>query len=180
MDLVSRVKNILVSPISEWRAIDDEPDRPSDILKNYVAILAAIPAVCGFIGLVLIGGSIVFGLISAIIQYGLTLASVYVVAFVINALAPMFGGIRDFSRAFKVAAYAPTAAWVAGAFALIPALAVFMILGVYSIYLFFIGLPILMRGRVDSSVAYILVVLVTVTIVYMVILYLPMTLLGAR
>jgi hypothetical protein len=178
MDLVSRVKNILVSPISEWHVIDGESDRPSDILKNYVAILAAIPAVCGFIGFVLIGGSIVFGFVSAIIQYGLTLAGVYAVAFVINALAPMFGGIRDFSRAFKVAAYAPTAAWVAGVFALIPVLAVFIILGLYSIYLFFIGLPIMMRGRVDSSVAYILVVLVTVTIVTMVILYLPMKLLG--
>ena len=47
MDLVSRVKNILIDPQNEWRVIDGEPDAPANILKNYVAIVAAIPVVCG-------------------------------------------------------------------------------------------------------------------------------------
>src|SRR3954465_13623144 len=127
MDLVSRVKNILLDPQNEWRVIDAEPDTPADILKNYVAILAAIPVVCGFIGASIIGAGpyrtgIVIGLFSAIIQYVLALIGVYVIAFIIDALAPTFGGRKDFNSAFKVAAYAPTAAWVAGVFALLQSL----------------------------------------------------------
>src|SRR3954453_542611 len=118
MDLVSRVKNILIDPQNEWRVIDAEPDTPINILKNYVAVLAAIPVVCGFMGASIIGvgpyrTGIFVGLIAAMIHYALTLVGVYVMAFLIDALAPTFGGRKDFTRAFKVAAYAATAMWVA-------------------------------------------------------------------
>ncbi len=183
MDIVGRAWNIIVHPIAEWRAIDDEPSTPAEILKGYVAILAAIPAVCGFIGGSIVGVGFYrvpffLGLASAILHYVLTLAAVFVLAFVINAVAPMCGGTRNFSRAFKIAAYAPTPLWVAGVFALAPALAVFMILGVYSAYLFFVGAPLLMRTRVDSSVAYVLVVLVAAIIAAMAILFIPARLFG--
>jgi hypothetical protein len=183
MDLVNRVRYILVSPVSEWRVIDAEPDPPSDILKNYVANLAAIPAVCAFIGTSIVGVAgyrtgLFTGLAGVIVHYVLAIAGVFVVAFVINALAPMFGGQKDFNRAFKVAAYAPTAAWVAGAFTLLPILSVLAIFGVYSVYLFFLGLPMLMQTRTDSSVAYVLVVLVRAIIVWTVVLFLPARLLG--
>src|SRR4051812_17667627 len=136
MDLVSRVKNILIDPQNEWRVIDGEPDTPADILKNYVAILAAIPVVCGFIGASVIGvgpyrTGFFLGLIAAIIHYVLTLVGVYVIAFLIDALAPTFGGRKDFARAFKVAAYAPTAVWVAGVFSLLPVLSALSIVGLY-------------------------------------------------
>ena len=77
MDLVSRVKNILLDPQNEWRVIDGEPDPPNVILKNYVAILAAIPVVCGFIGASIIGvgpyrTGILLGLIGAIIGEALS------------------------------------------------------------------------------------------------------------
>src|ERR1041385_9425264 len=86
MDLVSRVKNILLDPQNEWRVIDGEQDPPGVILKSYVAILAAIPVVCGFIGASIIGvgpyrTGFVIGLIGAIIHYVLTLIGVYVIAF---------------------------------------------------------------------------------------------------
>src|ERR1041385_7603125 len=136
MDLVSRVKNILLDPQNEWRVINGEQDPPGVILKSYVAILAAIPVVCGFIGASIIGvgpyrTGFFIGLIGAIIHYVLALVGVYVVAFVIDALAPTFGGRKDFNSAFKVAAYSPTAWWVAGVFALLPILSVLTILGLY-------------------------------------------------
>jgi len=42
MDLVSRVKNILIDPVNEWRVIDGEPGDGGTLLKGYVAVLAAI------------------------------------------------------------------------------------------------------------------------------------------
>ena len=185
MDLVSRVKNILLDPQNEWRVIDGEQDPPGVILKSYVAILAAIPVVCGFIGASIIGvgpyrTGFFIGLIGAIIHYVLTLIGVYVIAFVIDALAPTFGGQKNFNSAFKVAAYAPTAAWVAGVFALLPILSVLTILGLYSLYLFYIGLPALMRTPPERAIGYVLAVIVCAVIVWLLIFTLPLMLLGMR
>jgi hypothetical protein len=185
MDLVSRVKNILLDPQNEWRVIDGEQDPPGVILKSYVAILAAIPVVCGFIGASIIGvgpyrTGFVIGLIAAIIHYVLTLIGVYVIAFIIDALASTFGGSKNFNSAFKVAAYAPTAAWVAGVFALLPILSVLTILGLYSLYLFYIGLPALMRTPPERAIGYVLAVIVCAVIVWMLIFTLPLMLLGMR
>jgi len=185
MDLVSRVKNVLIDPQNEWRVIDAEQDQPIAILKSYVAIVAAIPVVCTFIGASIIGVAgfrtgIFIGSISAIIHYILTLVGVYVVAFVIDALAPTFGGRKDFNSAFKVAAYAPTAAWVAGVFALLPVLSVLMILGLYSLYLFYLGLPVLMRTPPERAIGYVLTVIVCAFIVWMLIFFVPAFLLGMR
>lgn len=185
MDLVSRVKNIIIDPANEWRVIDGEADTPGDILKNYVAILAAVPAVCGFIGASIIGvgpyrTGIAVGFIAAVIHYVLTLIGVYVMAFVIDALAPTFGGRKDLNRAFKVAAYAPTAVWVAGVFALLPVLSALMILGLYSLYLFYLGLPVLMRTPPEKAIGYGLAVIVCAVIVWLLIFSLPAALLGMR
>jgi hypothetical protein len=185
MDLVSRVKAILLDPKNEWRVIDGEPDNPSTILKNYVAIVAAIPVVCGFIGTSIIGVAgyrtgIVIGFLGAVLNYVLTLIGVFVVAFMIDALAGMFGGRKNFNNAFKVAAYAPTAAWVAGVFALIPVLSVLTILGLYSLYLFYLGLPMLMRTPPDKAIGYVLAVIVAAIIVWVLIFSLPVMLLGMR
>ena len=185
MDLVNRVKNILLDPKNEWAVIDGEPDMPIDVLKNYVAIVAAIPVVCTFIGTSIIGvagyrNGIVFGFLAAVIHYVLTLLGVFLVAFIIDALAEMFGGRKNFNSAFKVAAYAPTAAWVAGVFALIPILSVLTILGLYSLYLFYLGLPMLMRTPPERALAYVLAVIVCAVIVWVLIVSLPLMLLGMR
>jgi len=185
MDLVSRVKNILIDPQSEWRVIDGEADTPADILKNYVAIVAAIPVVCSFIGASIIGvgpyrTGIFVGLIAAIMHYVLTLVGVYVIAFLIDALAPSFGGRKDFNSAFKVAAYAPTAVWVAGVFSLLPVLSALTILGLYSLYLFYLGLPVLMRTPPERAIGYVLAVIVCAIVVWILIFSLPLALLGTR
>jgi hypothetical protein len=183
MDLVSRVKNILIDPQNEWRVIDRETDAPRAILTGYVAILAAIPAVCGFIGASIIGVGVYrtgffVGLASAIVHYVLTLIGVFVVAFVIAALAPTFAGRRDFNSAFKLAAYGPTAVWVAGVFALIPALSILTILGLYSLYLFYLGVPVLMRVPQDRTIPYGIAVIVCAVIVWLVVVMLPARVLG--
>jgi hypothetical protein len=185
MDVVTRVKNILLDPKNEWGVIAGEPDNPSTILKGYVAIVAAIPVVCGFIGTSIIGiagyrTGIVIGFLGAVLNYVLTLVGVFVVAFIIDALAPMFGGRKDFNSAFKVAGYAPTAAWVAGVFTLIPVLSVLTILGLYSLYLFYLGLPLLMRTPPDKAIGYVIAVIVAAIIVWVLIFSLPVMLLGMR
>jgi len=183
MDIVARVKGILTDPSAEWKIIEHEPDDVGALLKNYVAILAAIPAISGFIGTSIIGvgpyrTGIVSGLVSAIGGYILTFVGVFIVAFIADTLADKFGGRRSFGNAFKVAAYAPTAAWVAAVFMAIPILSVLSVLGLYTFYLFYAGLPILMKVPAEKSLGYLLAVLVCAVIVWAIILFLPARLLG--
>jgi hypothetical protein len=149
MNLVERVRNIILAPQVEWAVIDAEPTDIREIYARYVAPLALVPAVAGFIGGSLIGigvpgvgtvrVGVAAGLFGAVLQFLLLLGFVYVLALVINALAPMFGGRMDIVAAFKVAAYASTPAWLAGVFAIVPAFAFLSVVGLYGLYLLFLA-----------------------------------------
>ena len=165
MNLVERAKNLIVQPRGEWQVIAAEPHTIQGLYSQYVMILAAIPAVATFIGLSIIGFpafriGIGPGLAYAVLYYLLSLAMVYVLAVIIDALAPSFGGEKGFMQAFKVAAFAPTAAWLAGIFNILPALSILSLLGLYSLYLLFTGLAPVMKAPEDKAIPYTVVVII--------------------
>jgi hypothetical protein len=170
MNIVERVKKILLQPKSEWPVIAAEPHTVQGLYTGYVMILAAIPAVASFIGLSIVGISgysysyrvpIASGLASMVLQYVLTLGMVYVLALIIDALAPSFGGQKDFMSAMKVSAFAPTASWIAGILMIIPQLGILAVLGsLYSLYLLYTGLSPLMKTPAERSVPYTVVVII--------------------
>jgi len=183
MDLVARAKGLILDPRAEWRTIAGERTSPASLIASYVAILAAIPAVCGFIGTSIVGIAgyrtpFLAGLFSALLSYLVTLGGVFIVAFVIDVLAPTFGGRKDFTSAMKIAAFAPTAAWLASVFMALPVLAILAALGLYSLYLFYLGLPLLMRAPEEKALGYFLAVMVGAIIVWTIILFLPGRLFG--
>ena len=174
MNLVERVKAILLQPKSEWPVIAGEPGDASYLFSNYVCIVAAIPPVCSFIGGTIFGYGpfhigIVAGLLHAIVVDVLTLVSVFVMAYIINFLAKTFDGKENLDNAMRVSAYAPTAAWVAGVFNIIPFLGILGILGLYSIYLLHTGIGALMRPPESKAVIYTIAVIVCTFVVYLVI-----------
>ncbi len=179
MALVDRVKNILLTPKSEWAVIDGEKSTTGELMTGYVAPLAAIPAVCGFIGGSLVGVSffggsfktpIVAGLSLAIFGYVMSFISVIIVSHIINALAPSFGAQKDLPQATKVAVYAFTASWVGGIFSIIPAMSILAILtALYSIYLLYLGLTALMKNPEDKAIGYTAVVVIATIVVSVII-----------
>lgn len=178
--LVDRAKNIIVSPKTEWPRIDAEPATIGSIFMSYVLILAAIGPIASLIGQQVfgIGGfgftwkpPIGFSISVAVISYVLALVGVYVISLIIDALAPSFGGTKNSVNAFKVAAYSWTAAWLAGIFQIIPALAILTLVGLYSLYLMYTGLPRLMRVNEDKAIAYTAVVILIAVVVWIVIGY---------
>ena len=191
-NLLARVKSLLLQPTATWDEIDREPATLNGLMKGYVAPLALIPAVCTMLGLLVFGAGLGFGgfgvsvrfspvyLISqAVLTYALSLGMVFVMAAIIDGLAPSFGAARDRVQAFKVAAYAPTASWVAGAFMLLPALGIVALLGgIYSLFLFYKGLPKLMKVSKEREVSYFAVVLVAAIVVSLVIAMLVSSVLG--
>jgi len=170
MNLIERVQSILLRPKQTWPVIAAEPADAASIYSRYVVILAAIPAICAFIGWTLVGGGafgvtyrlpIATGLVQLVVGYLLSLAIVYVLALIVNALAPTFGGSKDMVAALKVVAYGSTAGFLGGVFSLLPALALLGLLAsFYSIYLIYTGLPVLMRCPPEKAGAYTAVVVV--------------------
>jgi hypothetical protein len=175
MNLIERVKAILLTPRTEWPVIEREPGDVAYIFTNYVAILAAIPAVCGFIGTSIIGVSlgglgtvrvpIFAGLVGAVVGYLLTFAMVYIVALLVDLLAPTFGGQKNFENALKLTAYSYTPAWLVGIFLLIPALGFLTILGLYGLYLLWTGISPLMKSPQDKSLVYTLAIVVCAIVI---------------
>lgn len=160
--LTARVKGILLQPASEWRVIDAEFATTKSLFTRYAMILAAIGPVATLIGSVAFSGaSIVSALVLAIVSYGLSLAGVFILGLIINALASSFGSAPNQVQAMKLAVYAMTASWIAGVFNLIPALGALTIIGgIYSLVLLFLGLPILMKTPEDKKIVYYIVILI--------------------
>ena len=60
MAIQDRVINILTKPAEEWNRIAAESADTTGLIRDYAAPLAAIPAVCRFIGFSMVGMSLGF------------------------------------------------------------------------------------------------------------------------
>ena len=186
--LQDRAIKILKEPKSEWNVIDVEATDVAKLYSGYIAPLAAIPAIAGFIGLAMIGVSTFVGTFRvgvtrafshAVVSYVLTLVGVYVAALVIDRLAPTFESKPSTIQALKLVAYASTAAWIAGIVLIIPALAPIAIIGgLYSIYLFYLGLPVLMKTPQAKVIPYMVVAAIVVIVVQIVVNYVASAMVG--
>ena len=171
MTIIERVKNICLTPKTEWPVIAGEPTSSGALLTGYVAPLAAVGAAAGFVGLSLIGQGtfffgtfrlpIVLGLVQAVISFVGAIVAVFVVSLIINALAPSFGAEKNSAMAMKVAAYSYTPALAAGVLRVLPALGTLVILAaLYGLYLLYLGLQSLMKSPQDKAVGYTAVVVI--------------------
>jgi hypothetical protein len=179
--LIARAKAILVTPKTEWPVIANEPATVGDLYKNYIVVLAAIPAIAGFIKGSLIGTNVWLagrvredigsGLTSMVVSYLLTLASVYIMALIIDALAPTFGGQKDRTQALKTMTYASTASWIAGAAIILPAIGLLIVFAgsIYGIYLLYLGLPQTMKAPQEKAAGYTAVTIIIAIVLYFVV-----------
>ena len=169
--LLARVRGILFTPRAEWDVIAGEPVTARDLYIGYVAPLAAAGAIASLIAAAFVGVSVPFeersrlGLgpatVGAVAHFILTFAIVFGAAKIVDWLAPTFGGQRDRMRALQVTAYSFTPAWVAAALAIVPTLsAIATVIGLYALYLLYLGLPTLMHAPVDKSLGYTVVVVI--------------------
>jgi len=151
MDIVSRAQSILLKPKEEWVKIKGETTSVSELFTSYVLILAAIPAIAQFLEKLLfgykiptIGGWVSYGIgrafLYAIFFYVFSLASVYVLGLIINALAPNFSSTPNMMNAMKLAIFSMTPGWVAGVLYIIPFLGFLVIFAsLYGLYLLYLG-----------------------------------------
>jgi hypothetical protein len=174
MAIITRAKNILLSPKTEWEAISAETETPQSLLGKYVIPMALIPAIAFFIGYGLIGYNLLFVHIGGSMRWGLVMAlnsiltsiiSYYICTYVVDALAPSFGSEKNIGRSAQLVAYSYTASWVAGIFNILPSLAILGILGLYSIYLFYLGIPVMKKTQEDKRIGYMIVSAIIIIVI---------------
>jgi len=169
--IFARVKAILLTPSAEWPVIAKEATSANAIYLRYVAPLVAIGVIATFIGQTMIGTSIgpfgiarvsvAAGIAHAILLFGLSFLQVFLISWLVDVLAPNFGGQRNSLAALKVTAYSFTPAWVAAVLNVVPMLGVVgVVAALYGLYLLYIGLPVLMRSPHEKSVGYTIVLVV--------------------
>jgi hypothetical protein len=170
--LVTRVQNMIMKPAAEWDVVATEPATVGGLYTGYAMILAAIPALATLIGAILLSHlNPIAAAVAAVLGYVLALVGLFITAFIVDALAPSFGGEKNQVQALKLVIYANTAAWVAGVLNIIPLLGALagLVGGIYSLYTLYLGLPKLMKNPADKTLVYFIVTLVVAVVVYAVI-----------
>ena len=162
MSLVARAKQMILSPVAGWRSIGEERSTVSTLLLRYVLPMALIPAAASFIGYGFVGvdgllfrvSGLYWGAVMAINSL-ITSVAVYLLGtYIVDRMAPGFGAIREPGRSAQLVAYSSTPAWVAGIFYAVPSLQEGVVLGLYGVYLFYLGIPLLKRTPDDQLVAF--------------------------
>ncbi len=179
MNLINRAKNLLLTPKTEWQVIAAEQPNNNQLIMSYLLPLVLLSAVASFIGYGIIGFGILgirvvgmgWGLYYAITRIILGIGSVYVTAFVVDALAPSFGSEKNLGRSMQLVVYASTPSLVAGLFTFLPLLSGLVALAgaIYSIYLWYLGIGPMKQTPEDKKVVYLLVTYAVLLVVYFVI-----------
>ena len=157
--ILSRAYGLFRDPKKEWEQIRDEETSIPNILLGYVAPLAAIPPVCDLIGSTLfnsaLSGDVGAALIRAVVTWLVSVALVFMLGILINAVSQNFDADRSEISAQKVAAYSLTPSFLSGVFSLWPPLWWISLFALAAmVFLMYRGLPILMKAPEDRALAY--------------------------
>lgn len=180
MEQIDRAVSILKAPLAELNKVKSEQTSKDYLIKQYIAILALIPAVAYIIGMGLIGinmgmlGSyklpIATAVVGGVFTYILSIVGFYVTSLVINALAPNFASKQNEIQAMKLAAYSYTPVLLGGIFNIIPMLGVIgLLFALYGLYILYLGIPVLMETPADKALTYTIVIVVAMMVIYFVI-----------
>jgi Yip1-like protein len=171
VNLPHRIAGLFTDPRAEWQIIAAERDDVGSIARNYVAVLALVPAACLLAGVGLMGGRFlgVAGIMTAVmgttVGWVVALFSSIAAAAVIEKLAPVFKSDGDMAHAMKLVAYAATPVWLAGVFFLLAALSPLAVGGVlWAIYLLYLGLPVVMKTPQAQVVPFMLVSILVIVV----------------
>jgi hypothetical protein len=177
MNIVERAKNIMLTPKTEWDVVAADATPTQGLITGYVLPLAAIAAIAHFISAAVIGTTVPilgtyrmpmgWAVAMLIYQLVMSVVAVFVLGFIIDVLAPTFGGQKNFNQALKVAAYSYTAGWLGAVLGIIPFIGwlLGLIVAFYGIYLLYLGLPRVMKSPEDKSVGYTVVVVIVAIVV---------------
>jgi hypothetical protein len=173
MKLVDRVKNILLTPKTEWDVINAETAAPGSLFTTYVLPLTLVAAAGQMLGGFAIsrGAGLNYLLMGAVMAAVVSAVGFFIAMHVIDLLAPTFGSEKNLPKSAQLVAYAMTPGYIASLLAFVPAVSLLLSIAgwVYSIYLMYLGVGLLKKTPEDKKVVYLIVAWIVMIVVSMVI-----------
>ena len=178
MNLVDRIKYTLFEPQQPpWAGVKTEPLTSTEapvstkpaianatilgalLAMLLVALLATFPPVSAFIfghrfadiSLGTLTARVITGMI---VGCTLSLGGAYLLARIIDALAPKFGGTKNMNQALRVAIISTSAFWLAHVISMMTGLRFIELIGLYGIYALYAGLPVSMKLPKTEAIPY--------------------------
>lgn len=184
--LKERLTKLITDPKNEWLKIEPERTTVAELYKGFIIPVAAIPAVASFLGSVLIGlpfigrSNPISAFVTAVFSLVMTMIGTYVAALIVSRLAPTFASVSDDRQALKLVAYSYAPLWVAGVLNLVPVLGMLALLAwLYTIYVFYLGVPVMMKTPQDKVVPYMVVSALVMIVVSVVLAMVGLAIAGA-
>jgi hypothetical protein len=173
MNLIERVKNILITPKTEWEVINGETATTQSLFMGYVLPLAIVAAAGSLLKGLLFAGT--FGLkyfiIAGVIAFVSSLVAFWVSVIIIDMLAPSFGSEKNMGKSAQLVAYSGTPSYVGGLLSFIPVVGGIIALAAwaYGIYLMYLGIGPLKKTPDDKKVVYMVVAFLIMIVLYFVV-----------
>ncbi len=163
--VISNIIGVLSDPASQWVKIRNENCSVTDCILKHVALMALIPAVSGFIGTTKVGWEIGASgthyldadnaLLIAIAIYFTMVIGVLGMGNMIRWMSRTYGDDKALSQCVALAAYVVTPLFLIGFMLLYPVLWLNMLIGMaavaHTVYLLYIGLPIMMEVNQEKG-----------------------------
>lgn len=157
--VLQHIWGLMSAPQREWQRIRGEHCTIFKCYLSHVLILAAIPVVAGYIGTTQIGWQVSArapvrltpesGLVIALLSYATMLVAVFTVGKLIHWMGQTYGADRPLAPCVALAAYSATPLWLIGVMLVYPVMWLNLVLGLpalaYSVYLLYLGVPIMME-----------------------------------
>jgi len=172
-----RVRNLMLHPVSEWKEIVAENNNRKTVYLRFVIPWLCLIAVATIIGTWLTTSreeySLGFVLYKVVFLWASLSVGLYLSTYVITEIMAHQVGSRDYNRDFALIAYSSGAAYLVIAFvALFPFFNELLILAFYSCYLFWRGIPCLIRVEGQKQMIYCLLSLIIILLVHLLMFFL--------
>ena len=162
---------MISNPKAEWYAVAAEQPNVTDIIMRYVLPFAVLGAIAAFIGYGFVfnlAGGVSPGFYFAIAGILESILGILLTAYVADLLAPSFGSEKNFGRSMQLVAYGATPGLVAALFAVLPSIVSIVLIagGIYSVYLWYLGIGPVKKTPGDKKIIYLAVTFIVLLVVY--------------
>ena len=170
MNLIERVKNILITPKTDWEVINGETATSQSLLMGYVLPLAIIAAVGSLLKGLLFGGIIgmKYFIITAVIAFIASVVAFFITVIIVDMLAPSFASEKDMGKSAQLVAYSGTPSYVGALLSFIPVIGWLIALAAwaYGVYIMYLGIGPLKKTPEDKKVVYMIVAFLIMIVLY--------------
>lgn len=190
MRMTDRINILLFNPKAAWEEISQEKASSIEVIGRYFLPLLMIPVIATFVSYGIIGYRVPFfgsihsidlGIRSAISVLITSLAGTLISALFVDLLTPLFGSQKNFNKALQLMVYSYTPGLIGGIFYFYYATSLLgLILGLYGLYILFLGLKPMMKIADDRQAAFYIISIVMTIINFSSLLFIVNALLTSK